>query len=639
MSFYNEQRDVITPTSAGSWETVDLSGFNIPASAVVEIVCQHFDKTSTHVMGVRSIGSSIERKLTLSRKPDVSPDGGSEDLTIHVRADPNSRIQTFTDITSANFLLMGHWLDGKYVDIFDSFTASSSGTWEDQDLTSFGVPSGSVVEIVGANSDTSNDRELGIREKGSLLERRLNVRSAIVGGSSNVTFRVNSDANDNNTIQKYVSNISNTTFYLFGYWSVPPGKFIETIDDIGVPSVDNTWENKDLSSFGLNEFSVADIKLSNEESTAFNIMGVREDGSSINRIVALGASDGAGSIFEGYHSSLSGTQVVEIKTDDRLNTSFTLLGYWVKAAESGLNLFISGPVQSTSGLDLYIGGKPSGDLDLFIIASVPLSGETTLFIGGKPSGTLDLFLQVPEPISSGMDLFLSNTFTSDEINLFLAQKTTSGVLSLFEQAALPFPLFARGPDQTVTDALDFIIYGGSGLEFTNDSLAFFLSGALDTSPIISGELFARVATDFPLSTGIVSWPLFANVDGQQRDANINLFINAGANFSGNMDLFTQQDDEDATRIGFTPQSGTFNLFARVPSGSIDSMPMFIDGFFPPSGDINLVISGSVNTIDSNVDLFINGFFPTSSGNVTFFMSDPIGTIDKSKTLFIRGDGC
>ena len=69
-----------------------------------------------------------------------------------------------------------------------------------------------------------------------------NCASALVQG---LEYYKNSDANDNNTIQKYASNISGVTFYAFGYWSVPPGKWPEywnefknidiamSIDDIG----------------------------------------------------------------------------------------------------------------------------------------------------------------------------------------------------------------------------------------------------------------------------------------------------------------------------------------------------------------------------------------------------------------------
>ncbi len=628
MGFYFAQRSDITPTATGSWETFDLSGapWNIPASAVVEVVCSSFDQAGSQTVGARSIGSAIERKLELRLTEAVGGADGGEQFTLHVRTDPNSRIQTFSSAPAVTFFsVVGYWLDGEYVDDFQSFKISQNSTWLNHDLTSFGLPASGVAEIICTNSGVATELLMGVRERGSDKNRTFNIHEAEGGGHAAVGLMVNSDTDSQ--IQAFTASSGDTDFYFAGYWSVPPGRFIEAADDIGVPSTPSTFEDKDLSSFGVNNFSVPHIVFSNNEVGVANLVGHRPDGDSSTRRFRYQEAEDGGEVFGSFHSQTSGNATVELFTDDISNSIFILAGYWVK-----------GPVAE---LSFFIGGQPSGAMDLFTIAADTQSGIIDLFISGVGvvSSGLDLFLQVPELASSGLDLLLFNSFTSNDVDLFLAQKTSSGVLSLFEQAALPFSLFARGPDQTVVDALDFIIYGGSGLEFTNDSVILFLSGALDTSPIISGELFARVVTSFPLSSGIISWPLFANVDGQQRDAEVSLFINAGANFSGDMSLFIQQDDEDLTRIGFTPNSGIFNWFARVPSGSIDSIPLFIEGFIFPSGDINLTISGSVNTINSSVNLFLNGFFPSSSGNVTFFMSDPIGTIDKSKTLFIRGDGC
>ncbi len=601
MSFYSAQRNDITPVATGSWETFDLSGapWNIPARAVDEVVCSSFDQAGSQTVGTRSIGSTVERKLELRFTEAVGGADGGEQFTLHVRTDPNSRIQTFSSAPAVTFFsIVGYWLDGEYVDDFQSFKIGQNSIWMDHDLSSFGLPASGVAEIICANSGVANERLIGVREKGSDKNRTFNIHEAEAGGHAAVGLMVNADTNSQ--IQAFTASSGDTDFYFAGYWSVPPGRFIEAADDIGVPSTPSVFEDKDLSSFGVNDFSVPHIVFSNNEVGVANLVGHRPDGDSSTRRFRYQEAEDGGEVFGSYHNQTSGNAIVELFTDDTSNSIFILAGYWVKGPVEQLSLFISGPELSSDSIDLFLAQKTS---------------------------------------ENNLDLFLANNNAADDVTLYLAQKTLSGVLTFFEQAALPFSLFARGPDQTAIDALDFIIHGGSGLQFINDSLVFFLSGALDTSPIISGELFARVETSFPLSTGIISWPLFANVDGQQRDTNISLFINAGPNFSGSMNLFMQQDDTDSTRIGFTPNSGIFSWFARVSSGSIDSIPLFIDGFFPPSGDINLVISGSVNTIDSSVDLFMNGFFPSSSGDVTFFMNDPIGTIDKSRTLFIRGDGC
>lgn len=614
MSFYNELRDVLTPTTGGSWETVDLYGFGVPASAVVEIVCQHFNDAATRSMGIRSIGSSDERRLTLSRREATG--GGAEDFVLHVRTDPNSRIQTYTSSTSnANFLLMGYWDAGEYVDTFNSFVPLSGGAWE---LATLSVPGEGLSEIVITNDSTSSAQTLGVRQVGSALERKLIIRRAISSGDQSTTLIVKTDTNNN--VEVFTGATGNVTFYEMGHWKIPPGVFIEKIESLTGPISPSTWEDEDLSGFGVPNNSVAEIALKNDENTDDNTLGARQDGSSLSRIAAQGASDGTGADSVNFHVPLSGTQIIELNTTDVANTSFDLLGYWTPL--------------STANIGFFIAGIPSGSLDLYMKGAFLSSSGVDLFMSGKPSGNLTLFID-GQGESGAMDLFIrNNAWTMD---LFLRNNAAS--LDLVLPTHSTFPLFAKVDSQDTTNSINFLIFGGAaGTQFSNNNLDLFLLGNQDTEPTFSGGTIFTKVGDHPLVAGTIQWPMFVKASNK-IDNCFTLYMNAGVNINRQMNLFTQQDDSDLFSIGFGVESGSTDGFVKVQTGGVNDFPLFIEGFVFPTGTLNLSMTGSVGTPTGEMNLFMQGFFQAASGDLTLFMSKPTDNVSEQRTLYIRGAGC
>ena len=86
---------------------------------------------------------------------------------------------------------------------------------------------------------------------------------------------VQADGTGNATIEVYSSSNTYGTFQLAGYWSTPPGTFTEAHSDLGSPTVDNTWQDKDLSGFGVPADAVAEITVEHLYSSTANQIGVR----------------------------------------------------------------------------------------------------------------------------------------------------------------------------------------------------------------------------------------------------------------------------------------------------------------------------------------------------------------------------
>ena len=194
------------------------------------------------------MGSLLERRFQLHE----AEGGGTDVVVMHVQTDSSSQIEHYGQTTvDVQFILLGHWTCGTYVEAYQSFKAGGSASWRPHDLAAYGVGGGKVAEIVMVNNASGAQYEAGVRTNGSGLSRLLDLHEAEAGGDDVATMLVQADGTVTATIEVYAENDTNIDFYLLGSWSIPPGTFTETFTDIGSPSDDATWEDKDLSGFGV----------------------------------------------------------------------------------------------------------------------------------------------------------------------------------------------------------------------------------------------------------------------------------------------------------------------------------------------------------------------------------------------------
>lgn len=327
---YTESRDTIIPSVAGSWAEIDLSSFGIPANAVVEVLCFHFNQAGTRTVGVRKVGSSLERKIELRFIEAVTGTDGLESFVMHVQADADAKIEGFASSTSdVIFAIMGYWSNGTYVERMDSFTNSSDGTWETQNLSGFGVSANDVAEVVCTNLNLDNERTAGVREVGSGNARLFNLHEAEGGGQTAVTVFVNADNTANAAIEKNSQFAAAITFFHVGYWSDPPGDFNEIEQTIAAPSTANTWESQSLSGFGIPADSVAQAVVANQQVNVAMRMGVRETSSVLERNFEFQEPESGGATFGSMHVIVDGSAEIETFVENIIQLSaIRIVGYW-----------------------------------------------------------------------------------------------------------------------------------------------------------------------------------------------------------------------------------------------------------------------------------------------------------------------
>ena len=231
---YVEKQAPWSPAVTAAWTVIDLSAapFDVPPDAVLEVGIANTDATAERWGGVRAVGSTLERRFQLHE----AEGGGVDVLVMHVTADGSSQIEYAAENGLVGFNLLGYWTEGSYVETFDSFKSGASGSWQSHPLATYGVGPGQVAEIVLANTNALAERAAGLRSAGSGLARTSVLHEAEDGGVDVNSMFVRAGSDANATIEVWADSDPNIDFVLTGYWSTPPGTYIESAADLGSPS-------------------------------------------------------------------------------------------------------------------------------------------------------------------------------------------------------------------------------------------------------------------------------------------------------------------------------------------------------------------------------------------------------------------
>ncbi|MDH3643251.1 MAG: LamG domain-containing protein, partial [Gammaproteobacteria bacterium] len=219
-----EAWDFFNAGASSSWRDHALATYGVSPGHVAEILVHNDTTNNEYQGGVRTNGSTASRRFDIHE-----PEGGGKDMItmlVNAGTDDGATIEVAAESDSGiDFYLMGHWSTppGVYTEAFAALSGSptSSGAWDDKDLTSLGVPASAVAQIVLANGQDSAEAELGIRGKGSSLDRTFDLQEAESGGDDLASMHVNTDGSS--TIQWYDQNTGQDhRFYVLGWWVLSP---------------------------------------------------------------------------------------------------------------------------------------------------------------------------------------------------------------------------------------------------------------------------------------------------------------------------------------------------------------------------------------------------------------------------------
>ena len=396
--------NIIGATVSGVWQSKDLSTDGFPSNVVAELVTTNESATSPAHLGVRAIGSSLERLLILRDGLDGSLEVDAN--TWHVSLDNEAKIQIFTSgilLHQDDARGLGYWTGCEYVELYETFQAGSQGAWVNHDLLSLGVPAGKIAEIIITSSDATTEQSGGIRQFGSNIDRVVDI-NGLVGGVTSapgvdvIPMFVNTSG-DNSTIQVYAGNSGLMNFVVAGYWNVPPGPFVELATQITPIADQSLWKRVDLfTDYDIPSGVVATFGLGNSAGSQANYLGVREIDTTLSQVASESRSvfpfdrrvqlretsaDDFGSDFYTAHVNVLDGYAEFYHQLPNIRTDIIALGYWD---------IYQAPVFEISGsVDLFINGTPppassiaaSGDLYIQGVLVVNYNASATLYISGS----------------------------------------------------------------------------------------------------------------------------------------------------------------------------------------------------------------------------------------------------------------
>ncbi|MGB5247948.1 MAG: hypothetical protein WBN34_15460, partial [Woeseia sp.] len=313
-------------SSANTWQTINLGIYGVPPNAVVEVAVINHDGGKEWWGGVRAVGSALQRRIQIHE----ADGGGMDVITMHVQADADGRIEHYTDdIDKVSFQLLGYWTHSAYTENMQAFKAGVSGSWQTRTLSGWGVSANNVAEILAVNNAGFNEREVGMRSRGSSLSRIFDLHEAKDGGSEQVSTFVAADNNPGARIEVYTEDDSDVDFYLLGHWSTPPGVFTEAFADLGKPTVEKVWQIKDLGPYGVPQDAVAQVAAVNRQFAGKALLGLRFPGSYFERTLQLHEPDNGGQDYAPLHVTTNGDAEIEwFQEDTDKDHRFYLLGWW-----------------------------------------------------------------------------------------------------------------------------------------------------------------------------------------------------------------------------------------------------------------------------------------------------------------------
>jgi hypothetical protein len=211
----------------------------------------------------------------------------------------------------------------------DPSTKNWAGTgtdeaWGDYDLyTNEGVPKGAVAEIIIANTAAGTENITGIRTDGSGLARYVDIHEAEGGGETHVRMFVTCHATTG-LIEVYGEDISDAIFYVVGYWT---GVTFTELADTFAANGSGSWGDEILATAAC-AGKVCHIIARNNEDNVNNTMGVRANGSSLERKFNLHEPETGGANSADFLVQADSNYTIDVYSEDATNANFLNTGYF-----------------------------------------------------------------------------------------------------------------------------------------------------------------------------------------------------------------------------------------------------------------------------------------------------------------------
>ena len=195
-------------------------------------------------------------------------------------------------------------------------------TWEEIDLSSYGIPDYAVVELLAWNGEDTSTNYVGVRSTSTPWARMMLIAEGENGGLSTMQFLTQADSTG--SIELYSSSTTQTGFNIIGYWEGV--NFTERwIWSARGDFADESWYNHSTS---IPSNLTGLYTLTNTQVRYENMVGIRSATSDLERIIDVHEAEGGGNRTASMFVQSTVDSVVSIYFEDSEYNKAYLQGWF-----------------------------------------------------------------------------------------------------------------------------------------------------------------------------------------------------------------------------------------------------------------------------------------------------------------------
>lgn len=354
----------------------------------------------------------------------------------------------------------------------------TTGSWTSYDLQgNQGVPANAVAEFILCNGNGSAEEYIGVRAKGSSIDRRIQLEEAESGGRTTCRMFVQVDSGgDIEYYMEYSHAVYGNFFILVGYWENVT--FTERWDD-DTPDSSSSWDETVLTDSNSASL-LCHFILINAEEDVHNIMGIRNTSSSDNRYIDLHEQEGGGVMPFDMLTKADESYSVDFYTADNSNTEIRNSGYFDSSLDftEDFELMSLGTSATWTTLDMTSFLDEDGRVSDWAITHDEYSTENLNGIRDGDDGSTNRYLDIHETEGGGQAGFGISAITNLSGEVQYYAEDASHELFYFMGYFIP----AAAPSFDITNSPS-----SEDLGVVADNSTYYAFGSAPSNPVQDAE--------------------------------------------------------------------------------------------------------------------------------------------------------
>jgi len=402
-------------------------------------------------------------------------------------------------------------VDPAYTQLMVTYTntGGTDGTWIDHDTTY----NSAVLSIVMANIQAGTENLCGIRANGSSLARYVNMHEAEGGGETHCRMFVQTDASG--IYETYSQDYTDSVWYIVGYWTNTTFTESDTLQL--VPSSASTWTDATETVIANRVYH---ILFANMESDTANTVGIRANGSALQRKILVHEPEAGGNSYLDMFVKADASGVVECYTTDETYARLYKLGYFGSEMDFVETWETNQGIDSWADWDLTAYLDADGRMADFLLVHNAEAATATMGVrAGDDTTTARTLVEHEAESATGS----TGEFTGFGIS---AQSNASGVVKIQLPATTSWAYLTGyfkpgGATYDITNAPTSKAFGVVAVSTT-----YWSNGSQPASPLADAGAYFTItstgsaATDIDVhghnATGGVGWTLTSNAPGSNE---------------------------------------------------------------------------------------------------------------------------